>query len=521
MNDNNVERISPATKSLLILSMIKGVGPVLLRRAAIFFKTTNNYSIDELCNLDKKFNLLINDGDNLKLAIDRSNEQIAFSSEKDFRIISILDSDYPSLLSETKDDPCLLYIKGLLFSKPENSVAVIGTRQPTNHGKMITERVTKFFVENEWSIVSGLALGCDSIAHETALSLKGHTVAVLAHGLHTVAPARHKKLAERIVESGGALITEYPYGHDVQNQQYVKRDRIQSGLSKGVVMIQSDIKGGSLYASRASLEYGRWLAVPFPTKEDRNNSEHKIQANLLIANGSDYEKIDILKMRKEQLRNIIILNDKSDYFKLISKCNDESGVVEDMFGHNGIVEYPSADISNPIQTGLNQSSSEKGLHGHGQVFDLNYGTREFELKKSIAISLPFKFEMLKITNDKITKGFDETSREVLIVRLEQINSGLKSISAFGFNDIVDGVESIKRKVLVETVIYNIKKIIDMSFPEKESSKLSKKLTEQVDCIIDNFPRSVFFISENQTKHNDDSLSFIDFVTFFSKVMGCS
>lgn len=104
----------------------------------------------------------------------------------------------------------------------------------------------------------------------------GHTVAVLAHGPHTVAASRHRQLADDIFTAGGALVSEYPIGHAVQRQQFLKRNRTQAGLSQGVGMVQSDLEGRSLHASRAALGYRRWLAVPCPTQVGRAQQEPKI-----------------------------------------------------------------------------------------------------------------------------------------------------------------------------------------------------------------------------------------------------
>ncbi|WP_235038312.1 DNA-processing protein DprA [Pseudomonas brassicacearum] len=233
-------------------------------------------------------------------------------------IISALDEDYPALLSATKDDPFILFVKGTLSQTPEKSVAIIGTRQPTKHGEMITRRITDFFCGQSWSVVSGLALGCDGIAHRAAIESGGHTVAVLAHGLQTVAPSQHRKLAEEILNSGGALVSEYRFGQGALPTQFVKRDRTQAGLSQGVVMIQSDLKGGSLHASRAALDYDRWLAVPYPTAADEQANEPKIQANLMIANHSaDIDRANLLKCHISRLSKVIVLRAKDDYPQLV------------------------------------------------------------------------------------------------------------------------------------------------------------------------------------------------------------
>lgn len=308
--------ISTPTQFLLSLSMIKGVGSAALKIVASI-PSFHSQEPDELARQVPQIARALSKGCDWLKAKDDAAKQIDCADKFGARILSPIDSEYPRLLSATKDAPFILYVKGALATNPERSVAVIGTREPTAHGVLIATRITQFFAEQNWSIVSGLAIGCDGIAHQAALDVGAHTVAVLAHGLHMIAPARHKKLAQDILDAGGALISEYPFGQNVQNQQYVKRDRTQAGMAQGVVMIQSDIKGGSLHASRASLEYGRWLAVPYPTDRDRDYGELKVQANLLIADGNNSDRADLLRCSTSALKQIILLRSREDYVRMI------------------------------------------------------------------------------------------------------------------------------------------------------------------------------------------------------------
>ncbi len=310
-------KVSIATKKLLTLSMLPGVGPATLKKVANV-QGFEDLSNEALARVNISLQKALSPPDAWSLASEQAEMQVAFAEKHESRIISPLDADYPALLAATKDDPFILYVRGALHTSVLRSVAIIGTREPTPHGEVITRRVTEYFVENQWSIVSGLALGCDGLAHKAALESGGHTVAVLAHGLQMIAPSQHKKLAEDILESGGALISEYPFGQKVFPQQFVKRDRTQAGMAQGVVMIQSDIKGGSLHASRAALDYDRWLAVPLPTLVDRSNEEPKVMANLLIAEGEWVDKANLLKCTRERLSNILILRTKDDYPSMLS-----------------------------------------------------------------------------------------------------------------------------------------------------------------------------------------------------------
>lgn len=323
--------VSDRTRLLLAFSMLKGVGPAALRKVAAHeaFKTK------DLSAIAAAFPQIARAQESTEAwsrAQENAEKQVEEARFHDARILSICDPEYPKLLSSTKDDPAILYVQGNLSPNPHNSVAIIGTREPTAHGEVIAVRITQFFVEAGWSIVSGLAIGCDAIAHRAALDANGHTVAVLAHGLQTVAPARHKQLAADILSAGGALVSEYPFGQGVQKQNYVKRDRTQAGMAQGVVMIQSDLKGGSLHASRASLDYNRWLAVPYPTEKDRENREPKVQANLAIAEGAESQRADLLRCSVSSLNRIVILRSRADYMILLktgSPLNENADYPQD------------------------------------------------------------------------------------------------------------------------------------------------------------------------------------------------
>lgn len=320
-----MSEVSAATGKLLALSMLKGIGPATLRRMAARFDflTASNQTLAREFPQNAG---ALQDASAWSRALEAAEEQTMKAQQMGVRILSAVDSEYPALLAATKDDPFLLWVLGNLAPTPRHSAAVIGTRQPTEHGQIITRRITRYFVEKQWSIVSGLALGCDAIAHQEAVDAGGHTVAVLAHGLHTVSPSRHRQLADDILAAGGALVSEYPLGHEVQRQQFVKRDRTQAGLAQGVVMVQSDLAGGSLHASRAALDYRRWLAVPYPTEVDRAQQEPKIQANLLLAEGSAEQRAQLLKCPPSALANVHILRSREDYALLTQSNADETPI---------------------------------------------------------------------------------------------------------------------------------------------------------------------------------------------------
>ncbi|MGF2735366.1 DNA-processing protein DprA [Marinobacter sp. DUT-1] len=257
--------------------------------------------------------------------------QLSVAKSYGHHIISMNDEAYPESLRSVSDPPPLLYCSGNLSLLKRESVTIIGTREPTDHGARIAERVTSWFVSDGWVITSGLAKGVDTLAHQSCLVRGGSTIAVLAHGLEKIYPASNKELARKIVDNGGLLISEYGYNSFVARSNFVERDRIQAALAKGVVLVQSDLRGGSLHASRSALRYGRYLVVLGQSIRDIRRSEPKTAANLLLADSEDFAKLELLNVSPDKLKNLLYLRDKSELPPTSSKLRSLSfdGKVED------------------------------------------------------------------------------------------------------------------------------------------------------------------------------------------------
>jgi DNA processing protein len=304
--------LSEINRKLFVLSKLKGIGPATLQKllSAPGFSTS---AIDDLARSNAKVQKALVTPGAWEEANKSADKDIAQASSVGVRIISLLDDAFPTMLKTIPDKPFFLFVLGNWAADQSRAVAVIGTRQPTEHGKLTAERITDYLVQNQWSIVSGLAIGCDTIAHQRALAGDGHTVAVLAHGLHTIAPKQNTRLAEEIVGKGGALVSEYSFGVEPFAPQYVKRDRIQAGLSRGVVMIQSDRNGGSMHASRAAISYRRLLAVPSATARDEANRESKVEANTILAGNNQTAKTELLDCDESALDHLLVVRGKEDY----------------------------------------------------------------------------------------------------------------------------------------------------------------------------------------------------------------
>lgn len=172
------------------------------------------------------------------------------------------DDAYPRQLREIYDRPPVLFVKGALTPADDWAVAVVGTRRVTVYGRQVAEEMARGLALNRVTVVSGLARGVDAIAHRAALEAGGRTIAVLACGLDVIYPPEHKKLAAEIAAQG-ALISDYPLGTQPRSEYFPRRNRILSGLSLGVLVVEGDVKSGALITAREALEQNREVfAVP-------------------------------------------------------------------------------------------------------------------------------------------------------------------------------------------------------------------------------------------------------------------
>lgn len=305
--------LSPKEFKLFVLGKLRGVGTKTLLRAASA-PGIEDVELRDCGELDPRIAAALTGQGALDAAVAEANRDLDAAQASGAHLISALGERYPHLLRATPDRPMFLYVMGSLETlASDHTVAVIGTREPTRHGEIVAARIARYFAAEGWCVISGLALGCDTVAHRAALEVRGKTLAVLAHGLHTVAPRQNSKLAQEIVESGGCLVSEYSFGMEPRAPQFVKRDRIQAGLALGVVMVQSDLQGGSLHASRACLEYGRILAIPEPTAEDRAARATKIEANLVLCGQDSAAWSALLQRPHSELGRMTVIRSRDDY----------------------------------------------------------------------------------------------------------------------------------------------------------------------------------------------------------------
>jgi DNA processing protein len=206
----------------------------------------------------------LRDADAVSAAHARAVATLAKAEETGTRLVSVYEESYPRLLASIPDPPPVLFVKGSLPADGTKCVAVIGTRKPTEWGREQARSFVREVASKRWTVVSGLALGIDTEAHEAAVAAGAPTVAVLGGGLDRISPAQNRALAESIVASGGALVSEQPFGVTASKATLVQRNRITSGLSSAIVLVESGLTGGSMQTVRFAVLQGRrvFAAVP-------------------------------------------------------------------------------------------------------------------------------------------------------------------------------------------------------------------------------------------------------------------
>lgn len=194
---------------------------------------------------------------------------------------TIDDEKYPVNLKKIKNPPSVLYYKGNIeVLNKRKSIAVIGTRDISATGIALAQEAGKVIGRHGFNLVNGLALGCDREAFMGCLEAEGCCVAVLPCGLDEVVPKTNKKLADEILQSGGCLLSEYPIGSQPKKYTYVERDRIQSGISNAVIMVEADLKSGTMHTIDYARSQSRRLACYY-----HEMLRHRTGNEFLLENG--------------------------------------------------------------------------------------------------------------------------------------------------------------------------------------------------------------------------------------------
>lgn len=209
-------------------------------------------------------------------------KHINYMKKNNIDIISIEDKEYPNILKEIYDPPICLYIRGDKEILNNKSISIVGCRQATNYGREVARNFAYNISKQDINIISGLAVGIDSEAHLGAVGANKKTVAVLGNGLDTIYPKENINLSQKILDSGGAIISEYPLGTKPKKENFPARNRIISGMSSGLLVVEAKEKSGTLITVDFALEQGRDVFVV----PGNITSENSAGTNDLIRQGA-------------------------------------------------------------------------------------------------------------------------------------------------------------------------------------------------------------------------------------------
>lgn len=265
MQENLNLNQNPTLRTLLALSLISGLGSKRIKHLVQSIADPSqifNLSKSELRKVES-----IGEASALSiLSFDKWDyvEDILKATEKNrSHIVTIADDEYPNLLKQIYDPPALFWIKGNKEILKKSGMGVIGTRNPSVYGKKCAVSFSRALGEEGLTIISGLAYGIDTIAHQSALEVGAGTIAVLGSGIDSLYPKKNANLANQIVREGGAVITEFPLGTAPDAGNFPIRNRIVSGMSLGVLVIESGIQGGSMITADLALDQNREVfAIP-------------------------------------------------------------------------------------------------------------------------------------------------------------------------------------------------------------------------------------------------------------------
>lgn len=195
--------------------------------------------------------------------LEEAAAELAFVEEAGLQLLFYLDEEYPWRLKHSMDSPVLLYYKGTANLNTSRIIGVVGTRNNTDYGKMVTEKMLEDLAPYQPLVVSGLAYGIDITAHRACLKYNLPTLGVVAHGLDAVYPYQHRHTAEKMLEAGGGLLTEFPRNTRPNRENFPRRNRIVAGMVDALVVVESAVKGGALITAELAHSYQKEVfAVP-------------------------------------------------------------------------------------------------------------------------------------------------------------------------------------------------------------------------------------------------------------------
>ena len=258
--------------------MVPSLGPVRLRRLLETFGSPERIlsaKRNELQAVEGVNQAVIDSLVSWETLVDLEQE-LARIREFGATVLTLEEADYPTLLHEIHDPPTVLYVWGKLDPRDHHAIGVVGSRRTSHYGLECAKKISYQIAYAGLTVVSGLARGIDSAAHQGALAAKGRTIAVLGTGLHHVYPTENRALAEKII-SAGAVVTEFPMETMPDRQTFPMRNRIISGWGFGLLVVEAGVNSGALISASQAVEQGRNLyAIPGPIDRPSSHGSNRL-----------------------------------------------------------------------------------------------------------------------------------------------------------------------------------------------------------------------------------------------------
>ncbi len=339
----------PYQKYWLGFNLVKGIGPaklsMLLERFGSIRDAWNAPRRElESLRLDRKS---IESLEERRRSLNL-DEELAKVKENSTSLLTWDSPEYPRYLREIPNSPPLLYVIGELKSSDQWALAVVGTRRLTTYGRQVTRELVSGLVRNQVTIVSGLAKGIDAEAHKSALDAGGRTIAVLGSGVNYIYPSEHRSLAERIVSGRGAILSDYPLGTVPEARNFPPRNRIISGLSMGVLVIEAGERSGALITAEFGLEQDREIfAVPGNINNPASKGTNRLikQGAKLVQNVDDVLEELNLALIPEHIKADKILPDSPEEAILLDHLSRQPTHIDELTRQAGL---PTSLVSSTL-----------------------------------------------------------------------------------------------------------------------------------------------------------------------------
>ncbi len=277
-------------KEILFLNSLKGVGKATIYKTYwnMLKNSDDFYDLASEVELNSKFST-----EEIKKAMDNAERLYDDLLNSEIGIITVFDENYPKKLNVMENKrPLILYVRGDVNVLTKPNIGIIGTRKPSKLSQEFEQNLVKNIVSTNRVVVSGLALGCDKVAHQTTVDENKITIAILPGDVINVKPASHKNLAEEIIKTGGCLISEYEPGTRVQKGNYVERDKIVAAFSDAIFVVECGVESGTMHTVNFANEYNRQIYSYLPDERPEGSYDGN---EFILQNNQDALKVENLE----------------------------------------------------------------------------------------------------------------------------------------------------------------------------------------------------------------------------------